>query len=484
MSTPSASEPVSEGQAVEGRSLVWRLVRSAALWAVPALLFTALSLILVYRASTYKIFDDPLINTIESLIAYVDTDPTDGTLKLSREPIDPSYQRGLSGRYWLIGELKSDGRIEPIMGSTSLYGATLSLPLADANKVRTRQGDVVRSVAQGPDNEPLRLAMQSVIFPDMGDKPVVILAAADRRPAAQAVRRFSAIALGLMMLLALGLSVGIFMQVRLGLKPLFDLRDRVVDVRQGRLSSVEGKYPKEIKPLADELNSLISHNKEVVEYARTHVGNLAHALKTPLAVLVNEAKDQSKGKGKGVKFAELVNRQSEEMSKQVDHHLRRARAATRGQSIGERTSILETISSLARTLPRIYRDKDLDIQLDIAATHIFRGTKRDLEEMVGNLMDNACKWTTGKIRVSAFVINDEVGKLGLCVEDDGPGLDGDEYETVLKRGARLDEATPGSGFGLSIVNDLARAYKGSLTLDKSPLGGLRANLVLPTVIDG
>lgn len=480
MSAPSASEPTYEGQAIEGRSLVWRLVRSAALWAVPALLFTALSLILVYRASTYKIFDDPLINTIESLIAYVETDPEDGALKLSREPIDPSYQRGLSGRYWLIGELKADGRLEPIVGSTSLYGATLVLPLVDAQKVRARQGDVVRSVAQGPDNEPLRLAVQSVIFPNMGDKPVVILAAADRRPAVQAVRRFSLVALGLMSLLALGLSVAIFMQVRLGLKPLFDLRDRVVDVRQGRLSSVEGTYPKEIKPLADELNSLIGHNKEVVEYARTHVGNLAHALKTPLAVLVNEAKDQSVGEAPN--FAKLVTRQSEEMSKQVDHHLRRARAATRGQSIGERTPILETVSSLARTLPRIYRDKDLDIQLDIDEAHVFRGTKRDLEEMVGNLMDNACKWTGGTVRVRISQAEMDDGKIALIVEDNGSGLAGDEYETVLKRGERLDEATPGSGFGLSIVNDLARAYKGSLKLDASLLGGVRATLIVPVVV--
>ena len=460
-------------KAIEGRSLVWRLVRSAAYWAVPALLFTAFSLIWFYRASTYKIFDDPLVNTIQTLIAFVETDPANNKIMLSRQPNDDSYQRALSGRYWMIGTVQENGQLDPIMGSPSLYGATLVLPLRDAEKIRTNPGDIVRSTAVGPDQEPLRLAAQAVILPGM-DKPVVIVAAADRRSAVQAVRQFSLIALGLMSILALGLAAAILMQVRLGLKPLFDLRGRVADVRQGRASSVTGKYPKEIKPLADELNTLIGHNREVVEYARTHVGNLAHALKTPLAVLVNEVGD------KDTAFAGVVKRQSDIMNKQVDHHLRRARAAARGQSIGEKTPLAETISSLTRTLQRIFRDKDLDIQVDIDETLVFRGAKRDLEEMAGNLLDNACKWTKSRINVSAQSLE---GQIKLMVDDDGPGLPAEQYEEVLKRGARLDEATPGSGFGLSIVNDLAKAYKGSLQLDKSPMGGLRTILIMPSVVE-
>ena len=460
-------------QAQKSGSLVWRLVRSAALWAVPALLVAALSLILFYRASTYRIFDDPLVNTISSLIAYVDAGDGEDKLVLTREPTDPSYQRALSGRYWLIGELQENGRLEPIISSPSLYGATLTLPAVDALKIRAQSGDVVRSSALGPDNEPLRLAGQSVIFPSM-DTPVVILVAADRRPATKAVRQFSFLALSLMTIIGLGVSAAIFTQVRMGLRPLFALSERVADVRQGRASSVEGVYPTEIKPLADELNILIGHNKEVVDYARTHVGNLAHALKTPLAVLVNETDH------KHTKFAKLVARQSEEMSRQVDHHLRRARAAVRGQSIGEKTLVIDIVSSLARTLPRIYRDKDLDIQIFIPKGLNFRGEKRDLEEMVGNLMDNACKWTKSEIYVRADPANRD-GHMKLTIDDDGPGLEPNEYETVLKRGLRLDETTPGSGFGLSIVNDLARAYKGSLQLDESPLGGLRAVLILPSI---
>jgi signal transduction histidine kinase len=461
------------------RSLVLRLVRISTMWAVPVLLITAFALIWFYRASTYKIFDDPLINTIQALVASVETTPgNDGvekSLVLSSEPIDPRYQLALSGRYWLIGEMGDEGRIETILSSPSLYDATLVLPIKDAIKVKTRPGDVVRSISVGPDREPLRLAAQSVVFSAMGERPIVIIAAADRRPAARAVLQFSFIALGLMVVLACGLVIAIFMQVRMGLRPLFELQERVADVREGISAEVEGRYPREIKPLADELNSLITHNRDVVEHARTHVANLAHALKTPLAVLVNETDN-----AKSSRLADIVNRQADIMSKQVDHHLRRARAVARGQSIGSKTQLSPTLSSLVLTLQRIYRDKDLDIQLDIAEDQFFRGEKRDLEEMIGNLLDNACKWTKSKIHIHAIWIEGEK-IIELIVDDDGPGLKDEQYDLVLKRGARLDEATPGSGFGLSIVNDLVHAYNGSLVLGKSPLGGLRVTLRIPGV---
>ena len=402
------------------------------MWAVPAFALTAFALIWFYRSSTYRMFDDPLVSTIQSLISYVEVDPEDGRIVLSDEPIDPNYQRALSGRYWVVGELDGEGRLIPVMGSPSLYGATLILPQEDAAKITRELGEVVTTLSIGPDREPLRLAAQAVIFSDLSDQPFVIAAAADRRPAVKAVRQFSLIALGLMSLLALGLVSAIYMQVRLGLRPLFDLRRRVADVREGNARKVAGNYPKEIMPLADELNTLIGHNKDVVEYARTHVGNLAHALKTPLAVLVNETDD------KGTPLAEIVARQSEIMSKQVDHHLRRARAATRGQSIGTRTPIYDTVSSLARTLQKIYRDKDLDIQINIDDSLVFRGEKRDLEEMAGNLLDNACKWTSSHIDVNAHVLSDGPSAIVLTIDDDGPGLAEEQYSIVLQRGARLD----------------------------------------------
>jgi len=456
---------------VPGRSLVMRLVRGAIMWALPLLLLTALTLTWLYRNTTYRSFDDPLVSAVTALIASADV--KDGDLTLTREPLDPRYQRALSGRYWLVGLLQDDGLIETISSSRSLYGGTLKLPLQAVTQLQTQQGEEIRSHTQGPDtDEPLRLVARQVILPNM-QTPVVVVAAADSRYASRSIRNFALTALGLMLLISTGLVIAVVTQVRSGLKPLFDLRDKVADVREGRTGQVDGQYPLEIQPLANELNSLITHNKDVVERARTHVGNLAHALKTPLAVLQNEA-TSSKGQ-----LSEIVGRQTETMKNQVDHHLRRARAAARGQAIGVSTDVTKTLDALVRTLARIYGNKNIDFDIDLMEGLSFRGEKRDLEEMAGNLMDNGCKWTKTSLEVRSHVDPEDETKFIVVVSDDGPGMPADQYVEALKRGARLDEATPGSGFGLAIVDDLAKAYKGSLKLGTSDLGGLQVILKLP-----
>ncbi len=455
------------------RSLVSSLVRSAALWAVPALLIAAIILTLVYRNTIYRSFDDPLESAVTALIASVEVDE-EGQLRLTREPLDPRYQRALSGRYWLIGQDEGEGPLSIFVASRSLYGESVSIPETALSDLNAKAGEFIRSPVLGPDeNEPLRALARQVVLPGMDD-PVIVLAAADRRPASRSISQFAVIALGLLIIMTVGLMTAMWMQVRVGLRPLFALTDRVTDVREGREAQVDGDYPPEIEPLAQELNSLISHNKNIVERARTHVGNLAHALKTPIAVLQNEArlKDDTP--------SEIVNRQTEIMASQVDHHLRRARAAARGQSIGVTAPVDEVIDSLVRTLPRIYRDKELEIVRRGEAGLIFRGAKRDLEEMVGNLMDNAAKWTGSRVIVNTELLSSEVD-MKITIEDDGPGLSEKDYAEALKRGARLDEATPGSGLGLSIVDDLCTAYKGQVTLGKSDIGGLKVSLTLPRV---
>lgn len=466
------------GKGAANRSLVVRLVRSAILWALPILIFTAVALTWFYRSSTHRIFDDPMVSAVTSLIAAANV-PVSGDmskLNLEREPTDPRYQQALSGRYWLIGTFGEDGEVLSIKESRSLYGETLTLSTRDAGLLTQNQGTQVAARAVGPDGEPLRVIARKVTLPN-AVQPVIIMAAIDSRPATQAVRRFALIASGLMLLLSAGLVTAVFTQVRSGLKPLFDLRDTVTDVREGRATHVGGTYPPEIQPLAAELNFLIDHNKDVVEHARTHVGNLAHALKTPIAVLINESDARKGSKDEG--FAEIVERQTATMRNQVDHHLRRARAAARGQTIGVSTDVDEVVSALARTLPRIFRSKDMDMITNIAPSLAFRGEKRDLEEMAGNLMDNACKWTVSQVKVTAHLNPDDETSFIIKVEDDGPGLKEADYATALKRGARLDEATPGTGFGLAIVDDLARAYKGSVKLSRSNLGGLCVALTLP-----
>ena len=453
------------------RSLVVSLVKSAALWAVPALLICAITLTLLYRNTIYRSFDDPLESVVTALIASVEVDD-EGQLRLIREPLDPRFQRALSGRYWLIGKDAGEGAINVLMSSRSLYGETLKIPARAKTSLEEKAGEFIRTPVIGPDpEEPLRGLARQVVLPKMSE-PVTIIAAADRLPASRSIRQFAMIASFLLAILTLGLVTAVFAQVRVGLRPLFTLRDNVADVRAGRSTQVDGVYPREIAPLATELNSLISHNKDIVERARTHVGNLAHGLKTPIAVLQNEARV------KGKMPSDIVLRQTELMASQVDHHLRRARAAARGQSIGVTTSVDEIIDGLMRTLPRIYREKDFKIVREGEEGLIFRGAKRDLEDMIGNLMDNAAKWSRSKILVTTQLSSDDSDLL-IIIEDDGPGLEGDGYSEALKRGARLDEATPGSGLGLSIVDDLSGAYDGKIALSKSKLGGLRAMLTLP-----
>ncbi len=450
-------------------SLVSRLVRAALLWTAPTLITGLLLLTWFYRNTVYTSFDDPLESAVTALIASVEVTET-GQLALAREPLDPRYQQALSGRYWMIGKVQDEGTLLPLVASRSLYGETLPISLQDRNRVSDTTGEVVNMSTTGPNEvEPLRIIAREVRLPHMSE-PVIVMAAADRRPATRSIQQFAVIALLVMGLLTAGLLAAIYAQVRLGLRPLFALAERVADVREGRSTRLEGRYPAEIADVANELNSLIAHNRNVVERAQTHVGNLAHGLKTPIAVLRNEA-----GLGSQID-ADFVNRQTETMSAQVDHHLRRARAAARGQAIGLSCDVDEVIGALVRTLPRIHRNKNFIIDVDGEAGLRFRGDKRDLEDMVGNLMGNSAKWTRSDVEVLRIA---DGANLKITIEDNGPGIPHVEIETALKRGTQLDEATPGSGLGLSIVHDLADAYGGSLELSRSGLGGLKAVLFLP-----
>ena len=302
-------------------------------------------------------------------------------------------------------------------------------------------------------------------------RPYVFLAAEDRRPIDRDVRNFMAATALAFGLLGAGLVVAVVIQVRVGLRPLFDLGRDVADVRRGKADRLQAHYPTELTPLTDELNALVAHNHETLERQRTHVGNLAHALKTPISVMIAEA-EQRPGP-----LADIVSRQAEVMREQVDHHLRRARAAARAQGPGERTLVAAVLDELSRTLERVFHDKAMVIDWDAPDDLYFAGERQDLLEIVGNAMENAGKWGKGRMRVRAEAYGEE--RLRLVVEDDGPGLPADQRTEVIRRGARLDETAPGSGLGLAIIDELARAYRGSIRLDDSPMGGLRITVDLP-----
>jgi signal transduction histidine kinase len=287
------------------------------------------------------------------------------------------------------------------------------------------------------------------------------------------VQRFNGTLIWSFAVLGLGLIAALFIQVRVGLQPLRRVSEALARIRDGDARRLEGKFPSEIAPLASELNSLIGHSEEVVGRARTHVSNLAHSLKTPLTVLTSEA---SANPGP---FADTVQKQATAMRRQVDHYLVRARAAGALDVLGNRTLVKPVLEDLARVLSRIHSERGIAIAIDCPANISFRGEKQDLEEMVGNLMDNACKWAFSKVAVSAGRID---GNFALTVGDDGAGLDPEERQKVGERGERLDESVPGTGLGLAIVRDIAKLYGGSMALGDSALGGLQVTLLLPAIV--
>jgi signal transduction histidine kinase len=264
------------------------------------------------------------------------------------------------------------------------------------------------------------------------------------------------------------------LQVRKGLSPFDQLRARLIAIRKGRDVRIEGRYPGEVQPLVNDLNALLDHRERIARRAQAAAGDLAHGLKTPLAVLSHEA-ERARAAGQP-ELAASISQQVERMRKQVDYHLAHARAAASGATPGTRCLVSASADGLVRTLSRLYAERGITIHSAVEPAHAVQTQREDLDEMLGNLLDNACKWAKAKITVTST--QDDAAVL-IAVDDDGPGLAPDKRNLVLQRGVRADEAAPGSGLGLAIVRDLAELHGGSITLDQSSLGGLRACLRLP-----
>jgi signal transduction histidine kinase len=446
-------------------SLVGRLIWLAAAWSLVVLAVTLASLTFIFYASSLSRFDDGLRDIAEGLYAGATIEqgqviaPQLGNARMTRV---------YSGEYWELAEV-GGGKLHslPLGRSRSLWDSDLQPP---PDLSRLTLGSTLHYDATGPQNEPLRVIALTRGLPGL-QTPVVFMAAEDRSPVNHDVRNFAIRTAALLVIAAGFLIAAVILQVRVGLKPLFDLQREVMQVRKGRAERVAGRYPAELEPLAQELNALVAHNQEVVDRQRTHVGNLAHALKTPLSVMLAEA---SHAPGP---LAELVARQAETMRTQVDHHLRRARTAARAQGSRDRTQVAPALEELARTLERIFEEKRVMIDWTAEDDLAFQGERQDLLEIAGNVMENACKWCRRGVWASAELLSDE--RFRLVLEDDGPGLPSNRRSEVLKRGARLDESAPGSGLGLSIVDELVRAYAGKIELGQSDHGGLKVSIELP-----
>ena len=263
-------------------------------------------------------------------------------------------------------------------------------------------------------------------------------------------------------------------QVKKGLASFDELRARLLGVREGRHRRLEGEYPGEVQPLVTDLNSLLADREQRVARALTKAGDLAHGLKTPLAVLVQHA-ERARDEGHD-ELARSILQQVDRMRRQVDYHLAHARASASGGNPGSRCHVLTSADALARTMLTLHADRGLQIEVHVSHEHFVRTEREDFEEMLGNLVDNACKWAKSRVDIRSAV----AGRIvSITIDDDGQGLDASLRETVLQRGVRADEAAPGSGLGLAIVRDLVELYGGAIALSASPTGGLRSTLTLP-----
>lgn len=444
------------GLGMKGRSLAFRLVLLSTLWIFGALLAGSVVLTGLFRDYVERNFDSRLEVLLDGLVALSEIEY--GQLVLSRSAGEPRYDVPYSGWYWQISD--RDGVLQR---SRSLWDRALT----------PRRGDgttVLRYDTVGPQDQQLRTVERAIQLPGSAST-FYYQVAGDRAEALADIQEFESVLGWALGALGSGLLVAVLLQVRLGLRPLRSIGEALAEIRSGRTERLVGDFPQEVMPLADELNQLLEHNAEVVRRARTHVGNLAHALKTPVAVLANEADAAGDNP-----LAEIVRRQGAVMRRLVDHHMARARAAASVNVLGVRTELRPVIEALCRTLERIHAERHISVDYECAEGLAFRGERHDFEDLLGNLVDNGCKWARRQVFVRA---ENKEGWIVITVDDDGPGLPADKRAEVFQRGTRLDEATPGTGLGLSIVNDVAGLYGGSIELDDSPLGGLRAVLILP-----
>ena len=443
------------------RSLAFRVIAFSTLWAIVAffVIFTVISTL--YRQASERGFESLLSAHLFNLIGSVSVSDS-GALVGSPDLGDLRFSEPNSGWYWSV---------EPVSAALTgqLRSASMTVPIpspSDEDVPFTR--DFQRSYrTQGINGEEIEvlesefvLGSQSHIarFRVMGNRSELEweIGVFESRLALY----LSVFGLGMIAINAIA--------ILFGLRPLHTVRSALAMVREGSAHRLDGKFPLEIEPLANETNALIDNNRRIVERSRTQVGNLAHSLKTPLAVMLNE------GRAMGGRKGALIVEQAAAMQQQIEHYLQRARVAAQRESVVYRTPVKPLLERMARVFEKLARDKQVTLVLP-ADEVIFAGEREDLEEIVGNLMENAVKWSRQAIVVSltAETPVDGVPLFSIGIDDDGPGIPEEKAREALQRGRRLDETKPGTGLGLSIVGDLVKEYGGTLRLERAELGGLK-----------
>lgn len=448
-------------------SLSSRLIAAAAIWTLLGLFLGGAVLSNAFRMSAQNNFDAALQADMDGLIAAAEPDPNGGVM-LNDRVLNAKFARPYSGLYYEIKGANGAAQI-----SHSLFDKEIS----PSNQ--TTKGALTWGSAVGPENQRLRVVSRKVDLTPDDNTPdsYTFLVAGDMADVDRQTSDFNSTLFWSFLLLGVGLISAILVQVKIGLLPLKRVSEALTRIRDGKARRLDGRFPTEIAPLAGELNSLIQHSEEVVSRARTHVSNLAHFLKTPLSVLAAEA-DAHEHDPDAAQLAEMVKRQVFSMRRQVDHYLTRARAAGSLDVLGNRTQVAAVVEDLSRVIARIHAARGIAVDADCGEDLYFRGERQDLEEMLGNLIDNACKWARSAVRVGC---ERNGGRLVFLIEDDGPGLSAEQRGQVGERGERLDESVPGSGLGLAIVRDISKLYGGFFELGESSMGGLLARLELPAI---
>ena len=438
------------------RSLTARLMLVAALGALPVLAFVGAILLWLFSERIENKFDAFLTAYQQYLIAGAEL-AGDGSLHLATEPADPHFELPFSGWYWQVS-----------MRDRTLAQSPSAGPLqgADGLPVSTFEGAADWT---GPADVKLRAVARTVRLPNSDESIRVVVmgphAEIDQEVVAFGIQLALVLGgLGLAFLLATAL------QVRYGLLPLGALRSALQKVRKGTAPRLAGDYPIEVGPLVEELNEVLAHNEALISRARVQAGNLAHGLKSPLTVLRQELTELKDERGA------ILRDQVALIGDQVDRVLARIRAAGPLSASAGRTRLITVLQDLSFSLDIIHRERAVTIAIDCPDSAVFPGDAADLAEMLGNLMDNACKWAKSRVTVA---VEQPTQGLVIIIDDDGPGIPVARREAALTRGARLDQTVPGSGLGLDIVREIAELYRGTLTLEDSGLGGLRARLVLP-----
>jgi len=441
-------------------TLTGRLLKSAALWSIAALAVGGLVLSLVFRSYVLSDVDNRLSLLIDSMVGVSEISP-EGVIRFSRPLSDQRFMTPESGQYWQINEAGQ----EPFR-SRSLWDFELT------PDVSHRSFSLKYYETDGPDGQTLRIAERDIILPQ-SDRLFHFQVGTDMAEVTAAIAEFNWLLVSALGLIMVTVTTALVLQVSYGLRPLRKLGRSLIEIRTGKENRIKGDWPQDLQPLAQEINALIEQNEKLVDRARTHVGNLAHALKTPLAVIQNEVE------GLSDKSAKRIYSQSKLIHEHVDHHLKRARIAGGGTGAG--LPIKDRLQKIIKAVAVTTHEKDVDYQLDCPETIKFDGEKEDFDEILGNLIDNAGKWTEAKVKITAAMVTENLRRpfMEIRVEDDGPGVGSEDIDTLFERGRRLDERVPGTGLGLAIVRDIVEMYGGQAMLESVNPHGLRAVLRLP-----